>query len=192
MRSSLVILTALWLAACGGPETRPGATAPGRESVQRGQGPTGGAAGPAGSADKLRSTVQVIDVEMEAGAAESTLELEFQTLEAPPTLLQLDVVSDPTRVRFRPDVSRIAAMATLHAGVIAPGRIRLVLGDALSPIPGGRLVSGSLASIPFELLPGPAGSIPVWVESVISSDPTGELEGGPEVFPGPAATISVF
>lgn len=186
MRSSLVILTALLLAGCGGAGSGHG-TAPADPGSAR-----GGTSGPTGGPGKIRSTVQVIDVEVEAGSAESTLEVEFQTLEVPPTLLQLDVVSDPTRVRFRPEVTRIAALRTLHAGVVEPGRIRLVLGDAVSPAPGGHLESGSLASIPFELLPGPAGSIPVWVESVISSDPTGEEEGGPVVLPGPAATIWVF
>lgn len=189
MRSPLTWMTVLCLAACGGGRTSGPAIPP---TPSGGSGGGGAQSGPVGDPGKVRSTVHVVDVEVEPGESESSLQLEFQTLEVPPTLMQLDIVTDPNRVRFRPDVTRIAAISTVRAGVIAPGRIRLVLGDARSPAPATPVPTGSLASIPFELLPGPPASIPVWIESVVVSDPTGEFEGGPQVFPGPTATISVF
>jgi hypothetical protein len=188
MRSTLLLLTALCLPACGGADPAAAGAGSGSPGSASG-GPSNPLGGPG---NKLRATVQLLDLEVEEGVAEAALELDFRTLEEPPTLLQFDVVTDPARVRLRADVTRIAALPTLKAGLIAPGRLRIVLGDALSPTPTGRLESGALASIPFELLPGPPGSIPVWVEDIVSSDPTGEQEGGPEVFAGPTATISVF
>ena len=188
MRSPMTWMTVLCLAACGG---RP---ADGHADSPAPSGGPGGRShsGPHDDPGKVRSTVHVIDVEIEAGTNESSLELEFRTLEVPPPLMQLDVVTDPSRIRFRPDVTGMAATPTVRAGIIAPGRIRILLGDALSPAAATPVPNGSLASIPFELLPGPPASIPVWVESVVVSDPTGEFEGGPQVFPGPAATISAF
>jgi hypothetical protein len=189
MRSTLPMLLVVWLASCGGADVR---GEPHTDDAAGLLGARGRSAGPVGDGPKLRSTVQVVDLEIEAGAAESALQLDFQALEAAPILLQLDVVSDPSRIRFRPDVTRIAALPTVRAGVIEPGRLRIILGDATSPSTPEPIESGSLASIPFDLLPGPPGSIPVWVESIVASDPTGEAEGDPQVFPGPAATVSVF
>ncbi|MBI5850001.1 MAG: hypothetical protein HZB39_03020 [Planctomycetes bacterium] len=70
-----------------------------------------------------------------------------------PPLAQFDLAADGTRIAFDGTAESIVATATLDAELVSPGRVRVVVGDAMTKDSPPPLPSGALLRLPFALGP---------------------------------------
>lgn len=131
----------------------------------------GGGGAPLGNPPRLLLN----DVVVPPGATGAQLELGLAADSPPPTMVQVDLVTDPARIRLRPDVSAIAPLVDLDADLVEPGRLRLVFGDGSSRTGPATLPTGALVRIPFEVVAGAGpGVVEVRAEQQIGSDAVGD------------------
>lgn len=123
-----------------------------------------------------------------AGETSGELEIGVASDGTGPVLVQLDLRTDPERVRLGADP--IALQGEARSGPLGPGRYRLVLGDPRTAQEPRTLSTGTVARIPFELVgSGSPSVIEVWAEDVQAADAKGET--APIDAPGSPALIEI-
>jgi len=133
--------------------------------------------GGGGGGTPLQNPPQLLltDVDVPPGVSSGTLDLGLASEKVPPTMIQVDLVTDPTRIRLRPDVTMIADVFDLDAGLIEPGRLRVVFGDATTKDAPPALPVGALVRIPFDVVAGASsGVVEVRAEQPLASGEAGE------------------
>jgi hypothetical protein len=115
----------------------------------------------------------VSGTQLAAGQTRGELEIGMASEGDGPVLVQLDLRTDPERIRLTSDPVPLQGEA--RSGTVGPGRYRLLLGDtrtARSPL---TLTTGTVARIPFEVLaPGQPAVVEVFAEAVLAADAAGK------------------
>jgi hypothetical protein len=94
-----------------------------------------------------------------------------------PVMVQFDVVVDPAELEVDAAVVPLRSFDRLEANLVAPGRLRVVCGDATGR-PGAELAAGGLVEVPVRVVvPGATGPFTVRLEAIVASDADG---GTPE------------
>jgi hypothetical protein len=148
----------------------------------------GGGGGGGGTPLQNPPRIVLADVDVPAGQVRGTIDLGVAAEGEAPVLVQLDLVADPARIRFGNEVEALSGIATAEAGLVEPGRLRIVFGDATRKDAPQKLPTGAVVRVPFEalVLDRPA-SVEVRVEGILASDAVGSEETVDQA--GPTATI---
>jgi hypothetical protein len=127
-------------------------------------------------------------VQLAAGETSGELEIGVASDGPGPVLVQLDLRTDPERVRIGGEP--IALQGEARSGPVGPGHYRVVLGDPRTARDPRFLSTGTVARIPFELVGSVTPSvIEVWAEAVQAADAKGE--NAPIDAPGSPALIEI-
>ncbi|MBK8976709.1 MAG: hypothetical protein IPM29_12390 [Planctomycetes bacterium] len=134
-----------------------------------------GGGGGGGSSGLTTPAITLPDAAFAAGADTLEIPLLLGEQGTPPTLVQFDVVSgDPLRIDFTARLVNAAALPTAEAHLVAPGRLRIALGDATSRDGAAPLPRGAVARIELRRVdPAATGTVELRIESTVGSDAGG-------------------
>ncbi len=123
-----------------------------------------------------------------AGQTAGELEIGVASEGKGPVLLQLDLRTDPERIRLA--AAPVPVQGDARSGPVGPGRYRLVLGDTGTAQEPRTLSTGAVARIPFEIVgPTTPDVVEVWAEAVLAADASGAE--APIDAPGSPALIEI-
>lgn len=123
-----------------------------------------------------------------AGQTEGEIEIGIASEGPGPILVQLDLRTDPERIRLLPNPTPL--QGDVRSGPIGPGRYRLVLGDSRTAREPNALGTGAVARVPFEVVSGQGPAVvEVFAEAALAADATGKT--APLDAPGAPARIEI-